>query len=89
LTQSSAAGLAVFATAARVAVSRVRDDERESLKRKIGMAEEMLANLRADVPARDTVIAAMEMVIADAENELAEAGDNETCGEPSSRFQRG
>ena len=55
----------------------MRDDERESLKLKISMAKEMLANLRADVPRRGTVVAAMEEIIADAENQLAEAGDDE------------
>jgi hypothetical protein len=54
----------------------VRDDERESLRLKISMAKDMLANLRADVPRRDTVVAAMEEIIADAENQLAETGDD-------------
>jgi hypothetical protein len=55
----------------------VQDDERESLKLKISMAKEMLANLRADVPRRGTVVAAMEEIIADAENQLAEAANEE------------
>jgi hypothetical protein len=55
----------------------VRDDERESLRLKISMAKDMLANLRADVPRRDTVVAAMEEIIADAENQLAETGDDQ------------
>jgi hypothetical protein len=62
----------------------VRDDERESLKLKISMAREMLANLRADVPRRDTVVAAMEGIITDAENELAEDSDGESTGMSSS-----
>ena len=40
------------------------------------MAKEMLANLRADVPRRDTVVAAMEEIIADAESQLADAGED-------------
>jgi hypothetical protein len=54
----------------------VRDDERESLKLKISMAKQMLANLRADVPRRDVVVAAMEEIIADAEDQLADGSDN-------------
>ena len=54
----------------------MRDDERESLKLKISMAKEMLANLRADVPRRGTVVTAMEEIIADAESQLADAGED-------------
>jgi hypothetical protein len=63
----------------------VRDDERESLKRRIRMAEEMLANLPADVPRRDTVVAAMQMVIAGAQHELADADRERSDGEPKRR----
>jgi hypothetical protein len=55
----------------------MHDDERESLERKISMAKEMLANLRADVPRRDTVIVAMEAVVTEAEAKLADSDDNE------------
>ncbi len=55
----------------------MRDDERESLRLKISMAKQMLASLRADVPRRDVVVAAMKEVIADAESQLADAGDDE------------
>jgi hypothetical protein len=68
---------AVFIAVSRVAARRVRDDERESLRLKISMAKAMLANLRADVPRRDTVVAAMKEIIADAENQLDDAGDDE------------
>ncbi len=67
---------AVFTAAPRVAVRGVRDDERKSLSLKISMAKTMLANLGADVPRRDTVVAAMEEIIADAENQLADASDD-------------
>ena len=67
---------AVSRVAPRVAVQRVRDDERDSLKLKISMAKQMLANLRADVPRRDVVVAAMEEIIADAEDQLADGSDN-------------
>ena len=53
----------------------MRDDERESLKLKISMAKQMLANLRADVPRREVVVAAMEEIIADAEGQLAGCSD--------------
>lgn len=65
----------------------MRDDERESLERKIRMAEEMLANLPADVPRRDTVVAAMRMVIAGAQYELADADNERSDGEPNRRSQ--
>jgi hypothetical protein len=55
----------------------MRDDERESLRLKISMAKTMLANLGADVPRRDTVVAAMKEIIADAENQLADASDDD------------
>ena len=54
------------------------EERRKSLRLKISMAKEMLANLPADLPRRDVVVAAMKGVIADAEQDLAAAGPDET-----------